>query len=142
MTDRQREIRDRLAAVTPGPWVVGEEVDGVYAGRRTVVRYMPPDRYSTRIVSIGQTRGHDSQHAEANIEFIANAPADISWLLAEIERLSATCGALLWPGRDNEGPCILPVDHLAGHRSLRPDGQPVGWSTASLGAIIGLDDKR
>jgi hypothetical protein len=71
-------IRQRWEKATPGDWWVVEEVDGVYAGRMTVVRA----NGNKRIVTVDQTRPHDSEHAEANVEAIAHAPTDIQALLA------------------------------------------------------------
>jgi hypothetical protein len=82
--ERLTEIRRRLDAVTPGPWIVDIEVDGVYARKKTVVR---SQLYQTRIVTVGQTRQHRREECEANVELIANAPNDIADLLAEVERL-------------------------------------------------------
>ena len=76
-------VESRLAAITPGDWDVYTEIDGVLAGRNTVVRVLG----GHRIVTVGQTRRHDTVHAEANIEFIAHAPDDIRALLAENARL-------------------------------------------------------
>lgn len=59
-------MRERANAATPGPWEVGTEVDGVYAGKRTVVRTP-----KTRLMTLDQTRPHDWKHGEANAEHIA-----------------------------------------------------------------------
>lgn len=88
MTNEElRQIRERAEKATAGPWEVGAEVDGVYAGMNTVVRATKPHtRWATRIVSVGQTRKHIKEDSEANAEFIAHAREDIPKLLAEIER--------------------------------------------------------
>lgn len=54
---------------TDGPWMVDVEVDGVLAGRSTVVR----SPSGQRVVTVDQTRAHDQEHAEANVAFIAAA---------------------------------------------------------------------
>lgn len=55
-------------------WFAANEIDGIYAGKKTVVRadttYEP--RWSPRrIASVGQTRPHIGANAEANIVYIA-----------------------------------------------------------------------
>src|SRR6185312_3358938 len=68
-------------------WEVAEEIDGVYSGMNTVVRTTkPPNQWASRIVSVGQTRRHVKDKAEANAEFIAHAREDIPALLTEVER--------------------------------------------------------
>ena len=66
MSDRLKEIRARLDAATPGPWqpvyINGRESPGV---RRVV-----PE--------------------SAERDLIAHAPADIAWLLEEVDNLNTT----------------------------------------------------
>jgi hypothetical protein len=82
------EIRKRAETTTPGPWEVGAEVDGMYSGLNTVVRTTnPPTEWTSRIVSVGQTRRHIKGDAENNVAFIANARQDIPALLAHIAEL-------------------------------------------------------
>jgi hypothetical protein len=76
------EIRARLDATTNEPWTVAAEIDGVRAGRNTVVH-----AHGKRVVTVGQTRPHHDREAEANVAFIATARQDVPALLAEIERL-------------------------------------------------------
>lgn len=79
------EARDALDGITPKPWRVGEEVDGRFAGMRTVVYWPGNDLYGpNRIVTVGQTRPHVRDNAEANVAFIAAAPELVSRLLAEL----------------------------------------------------------
>lgn len=87
MTDEQlAAIKERAEKASAGE--IDEEIDGVYSGKNTVVRTVnPSSRYSSRIVSVGQTRRHVKEGAEQNVEFIANARQDIPLLIAEIERL-------------------------------------------------------
>ncbi len=68
MPDRLQEIRARLDAATPGPWVRN------YDNGEVVV--MDPDDGRTMIGNVTFTR---------NIDLIAHAPADIAWLLAALE---------------------------------------------------------
>lgn len=89
LTDEQLDtIRKRAEAATEGVWEVVEEIDGVYSGMNTVVRTTKPsNKWASRIVSVGQTRRHVKDEAEANAIFIANARQDIPTLLDEIEQL-------------------------------------------------------
>jgi len=91
MTPEQlNAIKERASKATVGPWVTAEEIDGVYSGMKTVVRSTdPPSRWSSRIVSVGQTRRHVKEDAENNAEFIAQARQDIPALIAEVERLKS-----------------------------------------------------
>ena len=71
-TDRVAEIRARLAATTPGPWVVHS--DPTFTPLRAVAIHTPDgwDYLSERI-------------SPDDASLMANAPADLSWLLAELE---------------------------------------------------------
>lgn len=71
MTDRLQEIRARLNAATPGPWHRHDDEPWVTNSAT------PP----MRIIATG-LRGQ-----RENAELIAHAPADIAWLLDEVERL-------------------------------------------------------
>lgn len=85
------EIRARAAAATPGPWYADKEIDGMYAGHKTVVRAGDPPPWSgvgLRVVSVGQTRTHLGP-AEPNVEFIAHARTDVPALLAHVAELEA-----------------------------------------------------
>ncbi|QEM41502.1 hypothetical protein SEA_FORZA_32 [Gordonia phage Forza] len=82
-----------LSQITPGKWVVAEEIDGVYAGKKTVVRAdEAAPYYRSRIVTVGQTRPHI--YNPVNIEFIAAAPELVQGLLDEIQRLYALIGMI------------------------------------------------
>lgn len=79
MTDRVQEIRDRLEAATPGPWEAwaglthdGERQDGISPRGDLNI-----DVCFTII----------SPQGSEDAEFIAHAPDDIEFLLAEVERL-------------------------------------------------------
>jgi hypothetical protein len=74
------EIEARLSAATPGPW---EEFWRGHIHAR--------DERGT--VSICQTFGPEDQiHADA--EFIANAPADVAYLLAELRKAHEALAAV------------------------------------------------
>ena len=86
MPDRLQEIRARLDAATPGPWVVkppgeGKSSSGIRRGALDIAW---------------------SVTAREDADLIANAPADIAWLLAEVERLQ----------RANDEPSLASNDHL------------------------------
>lgn len=76
------QIKAALDGVTPGPWDAAMEIDGWRAGRRTVVK-----AYGKRVTTVGQTRMHWSEAAEANTVFIALARTAVPELIAEVERL-------------------------------------------------------
>ena len=74
MTDRLTEIRARLDAATPGPWVVtGQEILTVAVDGQTGWESLVADVW----------------HRDRDADLIAHAPADIAWLLDEVERLRA-----------------------------------------------------
>lgn len=91
-------IRKRLDAATEGPWHAAEEIDGIRAGRKTVVKREkdPRDPFrASRIVTVDQTRRHvdtwEGQgwpveaRAEDNVEFIAHSRTDVERLLDMVE---------------------------------------------------------
>lgn len=84
LLDRARQL---LAGITAAPWVAGREVDGVNAGRDTVVR-----AGGRRIVTVHQARPHHQADAEANVAFIAAAPTLVADLLARLELAEARTG--------------------------------------------------
>lgn len=73
MTDRLAEIRARLNAATPGPWEWREWSCGDEA-------ITGPDNTGF-VVNVDEATPH------ADADLIAHAPADIAWLLDEVERL-------------------------------------------------------
>lgn len=87
-TDEQlAAIRERCDKATEGPWKAEVEIDGIYAGRPTVVVSSKRSSMLTRrVVNVSQTR-KCVENEENNIEFIAHAREDIPLLLAEIEHL-------------------------------------------------------
>ena len=72
MSDRIAEIRARLDAATPGPWHKHDDEPWVTNSAT------PP----MRIIATG-LRGQPE-----NADLIAHAPADIAWLLDEVERVT------------------------------------------------------
>jgi hypothetical protein len=87
MPDRLAEIRARLDAATPGPWTTDRSPladDGNSA-------WFPECGYFYEVTAprlqkyVAEAYGHEP----ADAELIAHAPADIAWLLGEVERLAA-----------------------------------------------------
>jgi hypothetical protein len=72
MSDRLAEIRARLDAATPGPWDYDHITRNVEADSRWL-----PDKRHVVAPMVGHFDG----------TLIAHAPADIAWLLDEVERL-------------------------------------------------------
>lgn len=95
MSDVKGRAREALAGITPGPWEVADEIDGVRAGRPTVVKATHSDGYfagrKSRVVTVDQTRSHfgdrrtEKGQDEANVAFIAAAPALVADLLSLVE---------------------------------------------------------
>lgn len=73
------EMRALLDSTTEGPWVVAYEVDGVMAGKKSVVR-----SGQKRVFSVDQTRPHHRDKAEANAAFAAKARDIVPELLDRI----------------------------------------------------------
>jgi maltooligosyltrehalose trehalohydrolase len=82
------EIRQRLTKITPAPWrrhgadVHAEGVGTILTGR--------------------DSSSSAREQADRDAEFVAHAPDDIAWLLAEVERLSASGRCRTTPLRTSE----------------------------------------
>ena len=85
LTDEQlAEIRTRLEAATPGPWVRGQN------GPIWNSRVYGPANHGAESGPLCDTLGiQNPERRTANRDFIAHAPTDIRALLTEIERLRA-----------------------------------------------------
>lgn len=96
---REEAIKARLAAATPGPWYDHNPDDdycmNAYAVTDSHVEpdVSPDERTNDhkRIIAITllqtpRVAAHDSHQWEENARFIAHAPADIAFLLAELEQ--------------------------------------------------------
>lgn len=109
MTQEQRvaAIQERLKAATPGPWNVTDGItddEGDDHGRPFTIRAASKAAFAqwglmgdyrgchvADVTCNPSVTGHrDSARIEANAEFIANAPSDLAWLLAERDALSAS----------------------------------------------------
>lgn len=104
MSDVKGRAREALTGITPGPWEVADEIDGVRAGRPTVVKATHSDGYfagrKSRVVTVDQTRRHfgdgrtERGQDEANVAFIAAAPSLVADLLSLVEEQEAQIAAL------------------------------------------------
>lgn len=93
---RLDEIRARLAAATPGPWTLFAA-----AAESEVMAVLKPGEPRERIVTMDADHyvvtlgvdecgdGDGPDRAVADATLIANAPADLAYLLGEVERLRA-----------------------------------------------------
>jgi len=77
---RVQKIRDRLARITPGRWEARPHTDGYELLSDQTSEWV---LFGTIDGNLRDGRGYD------NLRLIANAPADIAFLLAEIDRLNA-----------------------------------------------------
>ena len=84
MNDRIEEIRERLGKATPGPWgtkyVVNNDEDWEYTEIVHDYTTRNGDVWPNQVLACVDLNEHDG-------DFIANAPADVAFLLAEVERL-------------------------------------------------------
>ena len=79
MPDRLAEIRARLDAATPGPWRIIEPLQQTARpARRMLVADLEASQQSSELGNV--------QLSWFDTRFIAHAPADIAWLLDEVER--------------------------------------------------------
>lgn len=116
--DRKNEIRARLAAATPGPWVQWADHGSVYAGPLSnndpgrlsgyrgdgPVAECPEESFPGDDYEDGYgDDGEGEAQAERNAALIAAAPQDIADLLAEVDRLAAELAEWeQWARRNNE----------------------------------------
>lgn len=90
------EIRARRAAISPAPWVHMGPTDNEdrrgelrqYVARTVGCGDVPPEKFVITILHCG-----NEQRDVSDAKFIAAAPEDIDFLLAEIERLSKSKNA-------------------------------------------------
>lgn len=86
MTPEQlSEIEARLRAATPGPWTKDPRGGGVVRGS-TLIEFVRGSSYTQVALAVG-LHEKEAGGQEENATFIANAPADIAALIAEVERL-------------------------------------------------------
>ena len=77
MSDRIAEIRARLDAVTPGPWELSDHIDCCWEA----YVFSTADDEAVPVCYVHNKDGRP------NARFLVKAPADIAWLLDEVERL-------------------------------------------------------
>ena len=95
MTSREAEIQARLDAATPGPWEVYDPGDGT--ARLWTVRDNEDDAERLIHEPIGYLDWD-------NGELIANAPADLAYLLARVATLEAQVAAVRGALPDSDEP--------------------------------------
>lgn len=79
------EIAARLRAATPGPWTKDPRGGGVVRGS-TLIEFVRGSSYTQVALAVG-LHEKEAGGQEENATFIANAPADIAALIAEVKRL-------------------------------------------------------
>jgi hypothetical protein len=79
------EIEERLRAATPGPWTKDPRGGGVVRGS-TLIEFVRGSSYTQVALAVG-LHEKEAGGQEENATFIANAPADIAALIAEVKRL-------------------------------------------------------
>ena len=90
MNDDERQarlaaIRERLNAATPGPW----EFDSYCRVLAPPAHLDDAEHYGNIVAWVPAWHGDTAcKPHDDNAELIANAPADLAWLLAEVERLT------------------------------------------------------
>lgn len=95
MSDDTRDIVERWAAATPGPWKIEREELGVDFSDEEQATAFPE-----RIGPIFSWVPHDTdeEQNEADAQAIAHAPEDVARLLAEVERLRSALAFYADPG--------------------------------------------
>lgn len=83
---RLAALRSNLAAATPGPW----EFDSYCRVLAPMAHLDDAEHYGNIVAWVPAWHGDTAcKPHDDNAELIANAPADLAWLLAEVERLEA-----------------------------------------------------
>lgn len=88
------EIKSRLESASPGPWVIIESTGDIFTPERDV------------LATVYDNPGEEV--AISNQQLIGHAPEDISWLIGEVERLTAEKAELKAPWGPDDKP--LPED--------------------------------
>lgn len=82
---RLAALRSNLAAATPGPW----EFDSYCRVLAPMAHLDDAEHYGNIVAWVPAWHGDTAcKPHDDNAELIANAPADLAWLLAEVERLT------------------------------------------------------
>lgn len=117
MTPEQlAEIDARLRAATPGPWTKDHRGGGVVRGS-TLIEFVRGSSYTQVALAVG-LHEKEAGGQEENATFIANAPADIAALIAEVKRLrealrqACTCATCNGAGE---------IDFVTGYKDNGPN---------------------
>lgn len=117
MTPEQlAEIEARLRAATPGPWTKDHRGGGVVRGS-TLIEFVRGSSYTQVALAVG-LHEKEAGGQEENATFIANAPADIAALIAEVKRLrealrqACTCATCNGAGE---------IDFVTGYKDNGPN---------------------
>ncbi len=93
---RIEQIKERLAKATPGPWLVSNSVNAGWVGgvvcepwHEIVSGRFPGEQSFTNTVAVPALNHNCEIESDAghNMTLIANAPADIQYLIDEVEGL-------------------------------------------------------
>jgi hypothetical protein len=107
-TEREAAIRARLDAVTPGEW----ETDGEYV--------MLPWNDDTGAIAADVA-------TPANAKFFAHAPADVAYLLAQLDEARRVAAVLAEDLIDYEGHCWHCHSNLESHLPTCPVLKAQSW---------------
>lgn len=111
-------ITARLAAITPPPWILlpplcGPDGQGVY------------NEDGGCICEVGDPYPRGDNHPQANMTFIAHAPADIAALLALVDAAYATTQYFQMRGRtDEQDHARIALDSALRALGIDPDAHP------------------
>lgn len=117
-------IKRRLAAITPGPWILAPEKCGPQGQGVYQESSLGP------ICEVGDPYPRGDNHPQENMEFITSSPTDIAALVAEVERLNGVLVEIddelknaerSWPERTKKawfivrralGKCTCPIGNM------------------------------
>lgn len=110
MTNQKlKEIRARLDAATPGPWIKAQNenyYDGMWLTARGWETPFISDKYNAhKDDAIGM-------QVDINMELIANAPTDIAYLLTVIDKQSRVIELCLERADTKDGTIFDEVDQI------------------------------
>ena len=127
MSDRITEIENRLNAATPGPWRVRECPPCTERGRLEVNIWDEPGN-----LLITDWCDDDEFH-RPDAEFIANAPSDVAYLLAELRKRDEALARVEAVAVDLEtrGNAIEAEGYNGSIYSNRAEGRSIGYLEGS-----------
>lgn len=119
-------LEKRAGEATGGPWNTKAELDGMLAGRATVVHAR-----ARRVVTVGQTRTHHYDAAEANAAYIATMHPEVGKALGVWLRTTG-----------NDAEANLTWDSLdCPNCGTACGGHPFDWWCDHCGGGMGLEGK-